>query len=474
VDQSIRKVDAEGKETWLYGGDFKEEKTHRYFCANGIIFSDRTPHPALYEVKKVYSEIKAHPIDLLRGKIQLENKYSFINLSFINLLWEITENGHTIFKGSIKDIDVKPKEKAIYNLAYALPVLKDENEYHLFLSYRLKEATPWADKGYELAWDQFTLPKTTKYLQTVENVSGTIETQEKEDKFIISGTGFSMALGKTSGGIESLNYGFGELIVAPLVPNYWRALTDNDKGYANFKPELEWLLIDKSWRKATNNRKVKNIKVSRASDIIEIIFSQRVQHCIGDVITIYRINSKGEIEVRHSITPKKDMYKIGMSLQLPNKYSSLTWFGKGPHENYIDRNTGAKIAIHSGEVKSLIHNYMRPQENGNHTEVRWASLTDNNGQGIYINHLNENLLNINAWPYSLKDLELAQHIHELPEREFNTLNIDYVQCGVGGDLPGVANLHEAYKIHKNMGYEYAFTISPIKKETNMAISYIKN
>lgn len=459
VDQSIHQTDEKGRDLWLYGGDFQEEITHRYFCANGIVFADRTPHPSLYEVKKVYQEIKVHAVDLIKGVIQIENKYSFIGLNDFELYWKVTENGHKIIEGTVDEITVCPKETKQLTLPYTLIDVKPDSEYHLLVSFKLKHAKPWAEAGFTLAWDQFKLPFERMKKAAICSAAEKLYLNEDKDWISAGSSSFSIKIGKASGGIESLNYGLGELITAPLLPNYWRALTDNDKGYANFYPKFEELLVDKSWKRANLTRKIVNIQVKKSDSEVKVTLYQSVKNCRGHVVTEYTIHSCGQITVRHSLTPVKDMYRIGMQLSIPERFRYMEWFGRGPHENYIDRNSGASIGIYSGSVDELIHSYMRPQENGNRTQVRWASLSDGNGNGIYIEDASGTLLNVSAWPYTLADLEAAKHIYELPKRNSVTFNIDYMQCGVGGDFPGVANLHYPYKIHKNQNYEYSFIIN---------------
>jgi beta-galactosidase len=458
VDQSIRKVDEGGQQQWLYGGDFGEEVSHRYFCANGIITADRRLRPSIYEVKKVYQEIKVHPVDLLTGKIKIKNKYKFIDLSDFQGFWEITEDGKKILEGRLEELHLLPEETKEYDLNYSLPETKPGSEYHLLMSFRLKVDKPWAEKDYEMAWDQFEIAVDEGKKVSPAVVTGDLEVFENERAVYVKGKDFEARIGKETGGLESLDYGYGELVHAPLVPTYWRALTDNDIGYANFKPEFEGILVDKSWKRASLKRKVASVRVEKHEGKIEVLLLQRVKNCKGNVKTLYTINSAGEVEVTHSLTPCKNMYKIGMAMALPEQYDYLSWYGRGPHENYIDRNTGAKIGIYSGRVKDLIHQYMRPQENSNRTDVRWLSLLDSNKQGVFIEGIHGTKLNISAWPYSLEDLESAKHIHELPQRAFMTLNIDYMQCGVGGDFPGVANVHEEFKIQKNKNYTYSFAM----------------
>lgn len=458
VDQSIHKKMQDGRDAWLYGGDFNEEITHRYFCANGIVFSDRSLHPSIYEVKKVYQNIKVKGLDILHGRFMVQNRFSFIDLSCFKLVWNITEDGKKICMGEIENLDVYPKQSKEIKIEYGNPDIKEGKEYNLCISFCLKNKKVWADEGYEMAWDQFKFPAKGKREPYFKRGTGMPTVKENGSSIIVIGFGFILMIGKESGGIESLNYGFGEIINTPLIPNYWRALTDNDLGYANFKPEFENILVSKAWKHASEERKIKKVTVDECEMGIRVTVFQKVKLCKDDVITEYIINNYGQISVRHMLTPLKDMYKIGMTMSIPSEYDFVTWFGKGPQENYIDRNMGAKVGLYNGRVKELVHYYMRPQENGNRTDVRFASIVNREGKGIFIGTKGK-LLSMSAWPYSLTDLERARHIYELPERKFNTINIDYIQCGVGGDFPGVANLHEQYKIHKNKRYEYGYVIS---------------
>lgn len=462
VDQSIHKQE-DGVEKWLYGGDFGEEDTHRYFCANGIVSADRTPHPSIYEVKKVYQYIKVYPYDLMQGIIRVENKYTFKPLDEFEGYYEVLEDGRKISEGKIENLDISPGEIREYKVEYGIPRIWKSSEYYLIVSFRLRYDTPWAQSGYEMAWDQFKLPfGNEKTSINIAEDGGEIKVQDGGSYIKINGEGFSVSFGKVSGGIESLDYGYGELIVSPLVPNYWRALTDNDIGYANFEPKWEWLLVDRSWEKASRTRKVVKLDIKCQRDFAVITFIQKVKHTKGRVVTAYIVYGDGTICVEHSITPSKNMYKIGTTMALPKSFHFVRWYGRGPQETYSDRKSGAKVSIYSMEVNKMVHNYMRPQENGNRTDIRWAELADINGRGIRVEAYPGELLNISAWPYSMEDLDKANHIFELPERDFTTFNIDYMQTGVGGDFPGVAMVHDKYIIHKGRTYKYGYTIKNLK------------
>ena len=458
VDQAIHKKTDDGQDTWLYGGDFGEEVTHRYFCANGIIAANRTPHPSYYEVKKVYQRIKVSPVDLKTGLICIENLYCFNDMTDLRPEWTLLENGSIIERQLLQPMAIDPGEKRELKLDFSNVEFKSGNDYHLTVSFLSINDRIWCEKDHTLAFEQFEVCSEPSLMKADERK--TIDALENENEVVIKGDGFNITVLKRDGSISTIDYGNGNILCRAIKPNYWRAYTDNDLGYANFKPEFESILAApvKRWRKATDTRSVLSVKLEHAFGLVTVTVRQSVPYCKNDVITIYKIDSTGTIFVRHEIQPKKDMLRIGFTMALNRNFDSFTWFGRGPHENYCDRKTGSPIGIYSLKAIEIGHNYMRPQENGNRTDLRWLKILDQSGSGILISG---NVFNFSAWPYSQDALERAKHNHELETQDFITVNIDHMQCGVGGDLPGVANLHEPYKIHKGKPYVFEYAISKI-------------
>ena len=459
VDQSIRRKTEDGQEQWLYGGDFGEEVSHRYFCANGIVAADRTPHPSYYEVQKVYQRIKIRPVNLQNGVFRVENRYCFTDLSEFRPKWTLTENGKAVLCQILEPISLAAGKSCELKLDYSEFEFKPDAEYHLTVTFFTVNETLWCEKDYPLAFEQFELRSGAPQIKPDE--SKNIQALDTGNEIIVQGKGFAITASKKDGSISSIDYGSGDILLSPMKPNYWRAYTDNDLGYANFKPELEGLLAlpVKRWRSATEKRKVRSVKLERSPGLATVTVIQSVSHCKGDVITIYKIDSTGAVFVRHEICPQKDMPRIGFAMALMREFDSFTWFGRGPYENYCDRKTGSPVGIYSSNAENLGHSYMRPQENGNRTDVRRLEISDNNGNGLLITG---RLFNFSAWPYSQEALEKAKHRHELENADFVTVNIDHMQCGVGGDFPGVANLHEPYIIHKGKPYVFEFAISKLK------------
>lgn len=464
VDQAIRKTDKDGSTKWLYGGDFGEEVTHAHFCANGIVFADRIPHPAYFEVKKVYQRIEVTPVDLNNGEFSIKNKYLFTDLSEFALCFKLTANGENVKEGLIENFALAPGEKS--SLKLDLSNVKDlsDKTVNIEISFSTKKATFWCESGYKLAAEQFTLKK-AEYKPKLSSILP-LNVDETAETITASGKAFTLSLSKSTGAIISLTYGGREVIKSPMHASYWRACTDNDLSYANFKPQFESILAAnaKIYKKADSKRKAVSVSCRSGATKAEIVIKEKVPHCRGFAVTTININGGGIINIHHSVTPTKEAQKIGFETAIDKSLNTFTWFGRGPHENYCDRKTGAFFGRYTKSISELPHNYMRPQENGNRTDLAFLEVTDSKGSGIRID---ADLFNFSAWPYSKKELDEAKHIHELKTRDFITLNIDKCQCGVGGDFPGVANLHEPYRLHPNKTYEFDFTISPIgSKEEN--------
>ena len=464
IDQGLRKVSDKGEEFWAYGGDYGDEPNDSNFCINGIVLPDRKPNPALFEVKKVYQNIKVYPVNLIEGRVLIHNKFDFINLNNIKIDWELTANGNIIQTGMVENLDVGPDEQKEAIIPFQKPNLEPNTEYHLKIISSLKISTLWAEMGHIFAWDQFKVPYST--LKETDNLEDfpEIATDDLKESYEITGDNFKLRIGKKTGVLESYIFKNIELLNTPLIPNFWRAPTDNDLGLIDFA-EQSAPSFDFSWKDTSKLRILKDITYERVnSKVIKIFVLFRIDKSEQDMSIQYTIYGDGSIVIKNSIRPSINMGRFGMQLTIHNKFDKLSWFGRGLHETMLDRKTSGIIGIHTGKVGELIHNYVKPQENGNRTDVRWAALTNEENVGFFISDIGGTHLSISVWPYSLEDLELANHTYDLPKREFITLNIDYKQCGVGGDVPAMAMLHKKYKLKGNEDYTYTFRIVGYSKE----------
>jgi beta-galactosidase len=459
ADQGLRKTDTNGKEFWAYGGDYGDNPNDGNFCCNGLVQPDRRPNPSLYEVKKVYQRVSVTPVELSAGTVKIRNEYDFTDLDFVNILWELTEDGKIIQKGKLTKVSLAPGEDKQINVPFEKPILQPGAEYLLKVSFALADDTPWAEKGHVVAWEQFEIPFDTPQAPSVDIAAmPPLKLQETNKALKITGKDFELVVGKSSGAIESLKFDGKELISGPLVPNFWRPPIDNDNG--NGMPRRLGI-----WRRAGQERNVGKVTSEQISPkVIRITAEAAIP--VGEnwkYTSTYTVLGSGDIIVAGSIEPgaelSRNLPRFGMQMAIPGQFSKMSWFGRGPNESYWDRKTGSAIGLYSGPVEEQFHPYVRPQETGNKTDVRWLALTNKDGAGLLA--VGMPLLSASAWPFTMEDLEEAEHIHELPRRETITVNLDYKQMGVGGDDSWGARTHPEYTLPAK-AYSYRFRLRPYK------------
>ena len=463
VDQGLRKKDDQGNWFWAYGGDYGDDPNAGNFNINGVVFPDRKPQPALAKVKYSYQYVKFGAADLEKGQIWLKNEYDFINLNHFNLEWSLNEDGKTIQSGSVRDLDIAPDQTKRLELPIKTPDLQPGREYWLNVSLHLKKDTRWAESGFETAWQQIkmpyavanTPPMATKGLQSIHvNQSG--------NDIMVSNSNFKAVISRKNGALQQYQYQGKDLISSPLEPNFWRAKTDNDR--AGWKDQLD------SWKRAAENRKVTNVSVNNSGDQrVEVVVNGTLPVGQSTYQTTYTILGNGVIKVEQKVTPTgnnipPDIPKVGMEMHISKKYGKMTWYGRGPQENYWDRKKGITVGRYSGLIDSLWTDYVYPQENGNRSDVRWVVFTNEAGNGLMA--VASSKLSVSAWPYSLSDLQQATHIDELPRRDYYTVNLDYKQQGVGGTdtwTPNARALPE-YRLPTSKSYHYSYYLRPVSSD----------
>ncbi len=452
-------TDDTSKEFWAYGGDYGDSPNDGNFCINGIVQPDRKANPSLHEVKKVYQNIKAYPVDVANGRVKIHNKYEFITLEAFDIAWELTADGEVIQSGTLPAMDLAPGQQQEVTVGIAEPAVKPAGtEYFLKISFTLAGDSPWAPAGHEVAWDQLGVPWTvaTPAAPNPANMSN-VSYAETATEITVTGTNFTLVVGKDSGAIESYLYKGTQMIASPLTPNFWRVPIDNDIG--NGMPSRM-----ATWKTAAVNRTVDSITATHPlPQKIEIDAQMTLSAGSSPCSVVYTIYGDGQVVIDADIDADSEMPRFGMQLAVPGQFANLTWLGNGPHETYWDRKTGAAVGLYGASVEQFIHEYVRPQENANRTDVRWFALTDVNGAGLLIKA--ENPLSVSAWPYTMGDLEAADHVHELARRDTITVNIDYKQMGVGGDNSWGARTHPEYTLPAG-SYSYGYSLSPIEAPDN--------
>jgi beta-galactosidase len=469
VDQGLRKPlgehDARGGAAgrdwfYAYGGDYGDRPNDGNFCINGLVDPDRRPNPHLREVKKVYQSIKVEPVDLAAGTIRIRNDYAFRPLDFVDVSWELTEDGRAVQSGRLGRLDVPAGQSREVKLPLEEQRRAPGREYFLAVTSTLADDEPWAPRGHVVAWDQFKMPFPVPPAPAIDPATmPSVDVKQTDDAVTVSAKGFSVRISKRSGAIESIRSAGHELLTSPLVPNFWRAPNDNDVG-AKIHEKLA------IWKTAGRERRVTSLRVERPSkQTARIAVTSSLMEGKSDYANTYTIYGSGDIVVEARLQPKAKKLpvipRVGMQAELAPGYDRMQWLGRGPEENYWDRRSGYPVGLYSGRVRNLVHQYLRPQENANRTDVRWVAWTDGNGSGLLA--VGDPVLSAGAWPYTMDDLENASdgHPHDLPLRETTTVNLDYRQMGVGGiNSWGQWPLRE-YQLAP-AEYRYRFRLRPLR------------
>ena len=459
VDQGLRKKDAKGKPFWIYGGDFGDKPNDDNFCTNGLVFPDRTPHPSLLEVKKVYQFIKVEAVDLEHGLVRVRNKYLFRDLSFVEGRWELTENGVAVQRGLAPRLNVVAGQSQEVSLGLKPVSPKAGAEYYLKVTFSLAADSAWAPKGHVVAWDQLQMPYASPPISAPDTSNlPWLKSIETNDSFEVIGARFTARFGKKSGALEAYEFDGTKLIAGALTPNFWRAPTDNDRG--NRMPEK--LRI---WRDAGPNRIVKKFSVEQLGpQLIRITVLGTLPAGDSAYSNTYTIRGDGRIEIESSLSSGDNLPELprfGMQLRVPAELRNVTWFGRGPHENYADRNTGAAVGLYTEAVENLFVPYIEPQENGNRTDIRWVTFTD--GRGVGLKAVGMPLISFSAWQFEMEELERRKHPFEIVQSKDITVNLDFRQMGVGGDDSWGAWPHPEYRLTAKR-YEYKFVIEPVSRQ----------
>ena len=474
VDQTLHVKDENGNDNYLYGTDFQGKEPHKlidipnttamtgsnvYFCANGIIGADRNPHPQIVEVKHGYQNIGIIAKDIKNGEFTIKNKFLFTNLSDFNCKWVIKAEGKEVLNGTIGKINCAPLEEKEIKIDYDLSKLSDDKELILTVFFETTKKSLGLDADYEIAFEQFVLNEMPKPKE--------IKSDKKLD-FDISGrkitvNGENLKVVVDDGKVVSYVIDEKELLKAPLEPNYFRALTDNDIDFLNFTPQWAKFHPFYAWQRATHHTKAVKTEVVKNGEVVEIHIAFSTAGLKNSVAT-YKVYPDGKLYVFHSAIPTKGMLRFGYQMTMESSMEYITWYGRGPKPTYIDRKLGSKIDLYESSVTDFEYRYMRPQESSNRCDVRYFTLTDKEGFGIRVDAYYDNPINFSAYHYTTDGLEKATHINDIPYADITTVNIDHRQLGVGGDLPGQAFVREPYTMPKNQKQEYSFVITPIGRK----------
>ena len=445
IDQGIMTKDRYGKEYLGFGGDFGDRPTDYNFCINGLVYADRKPSPKMQEVKYLFQDFKLFPGN---NNVGIKNESLFTNTSKFNLKWELKKEGHVILEG-YENTQVAPLSKAIISL----PIPKQElaGEYSVDVSLLLKEDTKWAKAGHEVAFGQ--------YVYEVEGQSQPvgrqpIQVEEGDINIGVKGEDFHVIFSDVMGGPISLKYRGKEMINKELRPNFWRAATDNDRGNNMPGRSAQWKIAS-LYAKHTQMVLEKSIESATITYTYDLSTTPQAQCEMS-----YTVFEDGEIKVKMTFDGNQDlgnMPAFGVTWKVPADYENLEWYGNGPEENYVDRQHGARLGIFKNKVKDNVSAYVIPQECGNKTDVRWATIADNQGFGLEVSA--EENMEISVLPYTAHELENAYHHYELPPIHHTVINVYHKQMGVGGDDSWGSTVHPEYLVDSSKPLVLEFSIN---------------
>lgn len=470
VDQSARWFTKDGKEFYGYGGDFNRyDASDNNFQDNGLISPDRVPNPHAYEVGYIYQNIWVKPVDLQRGEISIYNENFFRDLSDFYVEWQLLANGEVLQSGIINDLKVGPQQTVNQKLNYTLDNICPCKEVLLNVAFKLKNAETLLPAGHEVAYQQLTVReyKAPENLLTEKKIahdytSTPVVEDNDEYYLIVKGDNFHLDFARSNGylslyevnGLSILNEG------AQLTPNFWRAPTDNDMGAGLQKKYLAW---------KNPEIKLTSLEHTTENNLVVVTAKYDMPSVSAKLTLTYRIDKQGAIEVTQSMTTDKNaqvsnMFRFGMRTELNKQLANIQYYGRGPIENYADRNNCTNIGKYVQTVDEQFYSYIRPQETGTKTDIRWWNQTNKGGNGIQF--VGKAPFSASALHYTMESLDDGlekdqRHSELVPQTDYVNFCIDKVQMGLG-----CVNSWGALPLEKYMvpyqDYDFTFVIKPIQ------------
>ncbi|NLB03560.1 MAG: DUF4981 domain-containing protein, partial [Bacteroidales bacterium] len=464
VDQSLRKFDKNGVMFYAYGGDFNlYDASDGNFCDNGLISPDRLPNPHFHEVGHVYQSIWASADELEKGQIKLYNENFFRDLSAYYAEWVLLVDGQAYQSGIVDRIELKAQQTAVLKLDYDLNGIAPDKEILLNIAFKLKKAEQLLPAGFVVAKNQLFVRDRGENVLNFGNLqTANMEVQapkiiENDWRFlIIEADNYRIEFNKHSGylskwqvrGTDLLNEG------GSLTPNFWRAPTDNDFG-ANLQQKLA------VWKNP--GLRLESFEHAIEEDMVVIKAKYDMRSVSSKLDLTYRINNQGSIEVSQKMTAGADakapeLFRFGMQLQMPLLMDKIEYYGRGPIENYADRNNSTDLGIYRQSVEEQFYPYIRPQENGTKTDIRWWKQSNAAGRGIKISSVAP--FSASALNYSIESLDDGynkgqRHSQQIPKLDYTNLCIDKVQMGLGSVNSWGAMPRDEYRL-PHQDYEFQF------------------
>jgi beta-galactosidase len=466
VDQGLLKKNDKGKDIFAFGGDYgpKNAPSDGNFNCNGLVSPDRIPHPGYYEVKKVYQSVKFVPVDLKKAFIEIVNKYDFYDLSNTRISWELQGDGKAIESGEIPSFSLNPKDKKLIEIPINYDNSVNAKEYFLNVYLKLTTDLGLLKKGHILADEQFKLEGKDYITPSINGLPQDVKYTDNDSSINVKGKSFSLTFIKSTGTLSSFVYDNEEFIQKGPLPNFRRAPTDNDIGNGMFKRCKPWYVA--SEKRLTVSCEAKQIDPAMVQ--VEVLYD--FPDSTGRETVFYKIRGDAVVHVDIKMNPGRrglpELPRFGINIQVKPEFNLVEWFGRGPYDNYWDRHTGSFVGRYKVKANEQNIPYVRPQEYGYKTDVRWLTMTSEKSKGLFFS--GDSLICFSTLPYSYEDLKCfiqgGSHPGDLDKENFVDLNLDYKQMGVGGDDSWGARTHEEYTLPAK-SYEYSFKMIPYNTGT---------
>jgi beta-galactosidase len=485
-DQGLYKTNANGERFVAYGGDFGDAPNDGQFIVKGVVFADRTPKPCYFEVKQVYQNIAVTAAEAASGKVEIFNKHFFKDLSEFDLAWELSEDGKVIQSGKMPTPKVGPRQKNVVSVPFTKPAFKPGAEYFVKLGFRLRAAHPWAPKGYELAAGQVAIPNPLPAKPVLAAHGSALQVDETAAALTVRGTNFTARFDLLTGSLARYAFHGEEMLTSGIELNAFRCPVNND-GWAMGK----W--FDQGLRRLSHRSS--DFKVEHLGETVRLTATvlskgENSERCVefggnhtrveqGSALDdralqfrsqlAWTVYPDGSIAFQTAIMPNGPIIalpKLGVRMELPERLANVTYFGRGPEENYPDRKTGSFLAQYSRTVRDMFVPYARPNDMANREEVRWLALTDAKGAGVLFSALDQPM-SAAALPYSANELLLANHPPELPKPGRTVLTLDAAVLGLGGASCGPGPIERDIP-KSNHAYHLGFVMRPVDSRADLA------
>lgn len=471
IDQGVEAVDKNGAVYYQYGGDWGDwARNAGNFSLNGLLLSNRTKTPKLTEVKKCYEPISTRAIDISRGEFEITNRNISTDLSAFILAWEVLENGTGVASGIVDTLQALPGETATVSIPVDEVVQKANNEYFLRLSFQTREATEMVPLGHEVTFSEFKLGGT--WTSSFVEDSSSLSVEEKDGVIAVSaGERVAYRFNRELSTLISLEVD-GRELMAPSAKTMDRHFDHDLATIDNYITHWKLLLEDFDKLQLRKLERVESspMVVEVQNDRVVLRALLRFQSPTGagfDQEQVWVIDASGRAQITEKVTPNSALGygvwvpRIGLRFQLSHDLQELSYYGLGPHDNYVDRSYSAWTGLHSGKVDAQFIPYGKPQDHGNRESVRWMELACGDGYGLRVESV-EGPLSMGVLPYTQEELKAARHPSKLPESSVTELRVAYKVSGVGNGSCGRPTMDEHRVL--SQAVEYTFHFIPLKGE----------